>query len=959
MRNPLTLRPTAMAVLALLLVIPGAHAEPWRAPLDETQLTDEELAEPVDVALELQVIEQAFGADRPGEGLSHWRDLFTRSRHQLVDRQRNARDARRYLDIWSVGACRQALASDGSYAADLSTETTAMAAQQFLAPGDSALIDAQLTVGEIAAVKGEFDDAAYELITARRIAGGRMNAAAQHRAEALRATLLSARGRVDEALALRAGLADWPVADRVGSGLCRIDRGLADARDLARAGRWDEAAASLSRWQTSTAAQLETSPQSLLAAIIAADIAIEKGEGSRAEMLATATLDQALAWGPETIFAVAALDQLGRVASLRGAAVEAEQLTSRAFDMGNFYFSDNTHADQQRRARWLVGARLALDTNRARAGAAADALADNVYRIGRASNSAPEARRVNTALAEMRGDFGLYLDTRPDDALASDPQPLYTAMQRIISGGSDRPLIERLARGEAERSSPATIALFRRRDELARRASDPAVAIIDSPVALDRRSPSIRLDGLDDPLTDLEQVESQIAELAPDYEFDAAVDPVAVEATQMLLSADEALLLVAPSAYNTHAMLITRDAVRWHRSPLNRAAVTDRVRRLLFDLGADVEVSLAQAAQWQEEGGRGFPYARATAFELYGELVAPFEADLVGKRHLFVAASGGLERLPFAALVTAPPEGADGDPEALRSTGWLADRHAIVQLPSAQSLHALRRNRDSAQLVTRTSFAGFGDPVLDGRAQQRSGGRGVQRGRTPATSINSYGAAAGTSQLADVDALKALARLPGTATELISMRAALGADPTSLHLGSAATERAVRRTDLSSVAIISFATHGLLAGELDGLSEPGLVFTPPREATADDDGLLTASEIAGLQLNADWVILSACNTAAGDGSAGAPGLSGLAQAFFFAGARTLLASHWPVRDDVAALLTVRTIEIQRDNPHVSRAEAFQRAMREIRNDASHDSSIDTWAHPNAWAPFTLIGDGAR
>ena len=105
--------------------------------------------------------------------------------------------------------------------------------------------------------------------------------------------------------------------------------------------------------------------------------------------------------------------------------------------------------------------------------------------------------------------------------------------------------------------------------------------------------------------------------------------------------------------------------------------------------------------------------------------------------------------------------------------------------------------------------------------------------------------------------------------------------------------------------------------------------------------------------------MSACNTAAGDGSAGAPGLSGLARAFFYAGARNLLASHWPVGDEVAPRLTVRTFELLAADPKLSRAEAFQRAIREVREDKSHDKSETSWAHPAAWAPFSLIGDGAR
>ena len=85
-------------------------------------------------------------------------------------------------------------------------------------------------------------------------------------------------------------------------------------------------------------------------------------------------------------------------------------------------------------------------------------------------------------------------------------------------------------------------------------------------------------------------------------------------------------------------------------------------------------------------------------------------------------------------------------------------------------------------------------------------------------------------------------------------------------------------------------------GKLQGNSEPGLILTPPAEASEEDDGYLSASEIAGLKLDADWVILSACNTAAG-GAQGAEALSGLARAFFYAQARALLVSHWEVNSE--------------------------------------------------------------
>jgi CHAT domain-containing protein len=288
--------------------------------------------------------------------------------------------------------------------------------------------------------------------------------------------------------------------------------------------------------------------------------------------------------------------------------------------------------------------------------------------------------------------------------------------------------------------------------------------------------------------------------------------------------------------------------------------------------------------------------------------------------------------LPFSVLVSAPPTGDDGDPAALRATRWFGEDVGLIHIPSLQSLAALRGAPRPARQGA--GFIGFGDPVLSGQATSR--GFGTDRSST-----------------ANVRVLRGLARLPGTAAELERMGAALGTGPDGLFLGSRATETQARSADLSSARILAFATHGLVAGEAAGVIEAGLVMTPPATASAEDDGYLAASEVAGLRLDADWVILSACNTATSD--RGSPGLGSLARAFLHAGARNLLASHWPVSDAVAPVLTVRTLELERAG--LDRAEAFRRAMREIRLDASHDTDRTSWAHPFYWAPFVLIGDG--
>jgi CHAT domain-containing protein len=344
----------------------------------------------------------------------------------------------------------------------------------------------------------------------------------------------------------------------------------------------------------------------------------------------------------------------------------------------------------------------------------------------------------------------------------------------------------------------------------------------------------------------------------------------------------------------------------------------------------------------------GTPFDRATAYDLYQKFLAPVADVLKGNKRLLIVADGALTSLPLSVLVTQPPEGEDTDPDTLRATAWLIKSYALTTLPAVSSLKALRvfqRKSDASQ-----PFRGFGSPTLAGRSG----------GVAPATPAEVQVASRSASvffrgRFADVDVVRQLEPLPATADELRHMASALGADPAkAVTVGDAATETAVKGADLSHASIVAFATHGLVTGELTGLAEPALVFTPPAKATDIDDGLLTASEAAQLKLGADWVVLSACNTAAGDGTPGAEGLSGLARAFLYAGARAILASHWPVRDDAAAALTTGTFANLTKDPKLGRAEALRRAMISVMD----DTDDPTLAHPSAWAPFVVVGEGA-
>jgi CHAT domain-containing protein len=207
--------------------------------------------------------------------------------------------------------------------------------------------------------------------------------------------------------------------------------------------------------------------------------------------------------------------------------------------------------------------------------------------------------------------------------------------------------------------------------------------------------------------------------------------------------------------------------------------------------------------------------------------------------------------------------------------------------------------------------------------------------------------------IGDVEAVRSLSSLPETAGELEALAHNLKASPDSLLLREEATEPNLRSVDLERYRVLAFATHAVVAGELRGLAEPALVLTPPDVGTEENDGLLTASEVAGLKLDADWVILSACNTAAPDGTPGAEALSGLAKAFFYAGSRALLVSHWPVSSEAAVALTTRMLAEYANDPGIGRAEALRRSMMALM--MKHEDP--RFAHPFYWAPFVIVGEG--
>lgn len=481
---------------------------------------------------------------------------------------------------------------------------------------------------------------------------------------------------------------------------------------------------------------------------------------------------------------------------------------------------------------------------------------------------------------------------------------------------------------------------------------------------------------------ELARIEEQIATISaavdrefPDYATLAHPEPVAVDDIQGLLREDEALVQFLIGSYGSYVWAVTRGDVRWVRLQAARRDIAQSVDALRCGLDARswYEYAGSRCQRLLETGyhfgdyeqGEPLPFDLAKAHALYRDLFGNID-DLVRDKRLLVVPSGPLTRLPLHVLVTeAPPPDVDRDAAVdYRSAHWLGRRQPITIVPSVAALQALR-SQARADAPPRP-FIGLGNPLLSGPDGQDRRAWDIQGCRHEAApslpqriaSVMQTLPLVGSlfrGSLADVRELRRQMPLPETADELCIIAGQLGAADRDVWLGERATERNLKEIsatgELAQYRVLHFATHGFVAGNLTGLAEPALVLTPPTEASEEDDGLLTASEVAELDLAADWVVLSACNTAAGGGG-DAEALSGLARAFFHAGARALLVSHWEVGSYAAVGLSTAAFAALADGKAAGRAEAMRQAMLSLI-----ESGVPADAHPANWAPFVVVGEG--
>ena len=407
----------------------------------------------------------------------------------------------------------------------------------------------------------------------------------------------------------------------------------------------------------------------------------------------------------------------------------------------------------------------------------------------------------------------------------------------------------------------------------------------------------------------------------PDYANLATPKPLELTELRKRLGDREGLVSFLLGRKQSFVQLIRRTGIWVARVPESETSIRDTVKALRRAL--------------EIQGGSVNEFDMEASHELYKNLFRGIEPQMDGLDHLIVVPSGALASLPFGLLVTQKPSGGD-----YTKAQWLTQRISISHVPSLHAFYTLRATR--TVIAPPKPLLAFGDPVLKGASTKKG----------EENSLSKAGQACRPEGPMDRQTLLDLAPLPETAQELKNVSTILRTGGDAVFLGERATESNLRSLKLDQYRVLYFATHGLLPGELKCQAAPGLVLTPPDQQSQDkdSDGLLEASEVANLRVNADLVVLSACNTAGGGGKFGGEALSGLAEAFFHAGARSMIVSHWQVPSAATAQLMSGTFAFL--GPQLTSGSSPALRDSQIKLIANK-----TTAHPFFWAAFVVVGDG--
>jgi len=613
------------------------------------------------------------------------------------------------------------------------------------------------------------------------------------------------------------------------------------------------------------------------------------------------------------------LGELAEVAERSGQSAEAERLHQQGIALLATTYPESPALDS---------AQAQLAGFYARGGRRDDAL--GIYR-------SIIADAKGRPLPSLRGLITPYFALLTDSAEPTATADVFAASQLLQRPGlaqTQAALARELSGGSDEASQ-----LFRTATNLGRGIEQQRIALLDLEALPQPTTQQTAL--IADRLEKLEQLQQQQAEvlekLAAYPRYRAVTgQAITLPELQAILTEGEAYVKLVTLESDAYVVYATRDSARVWRA--------DATPKQLDSLVSQIRESIAVV-----EGGQvlTYPFDVVGARELYVRLFSPVADQLSQARHIVFEPDGALLKLPINLLVTddasvaaykARMAGKNPDEYDFRGTKWLG---RTAQISTSVAASAFRDVRAAPPSDGNRAYLGLGEntPIgtaTPGAARTRAV---LEGGERCLWSPNIWANPIKADELRE-----AAARFSGG---------------TQVLTGAAFTDSAIQAMgDLAEYRILHFATHGLVtAPQAECPPRPALL-TSFGEGEGSD-GLLSFAEIFGLRIDADLVILSACDTAgsatvgatreAGVTSGGEFALDGLVRAFVGAGGRTVLASHWPVPDDFDA--TGRLVSGLFAEDGRATAEALRLSQLGLMDEAQT-------SHPFYWSAFAVVGDGA-
>jgi len=648
------------------------------------------------------------------------------------------------------------------------------------------------------------------------------------------------------------------------------------------------------------------------------NVASQRGDLAKAEEYLRQALDITQKLAPGNLDVADMLDTLGNVAEQRGDLTKAEEYLRRALDLRkNLAPQSGDYADSLAALAEVLRRKEQIDQAAQLYQQALDVLEKQMATFGGSEETRTGFR------SNHRDVYKTYIDLL---VMQKQPELAFYVLERSRAQG----LLETLAAAHVDIRKgvkPELVEKERLLRELLTGKSNRRMQL------LNRKSTESQAAAVDkeiqENLKEYQEVEGQIRQVSPAYA--ALTQPQALtvkEVQQQLLDNDTLLLEYALGEEHSYVFAVTQDSIT--AFPLPKRADIEASARDLYRLLADRTSGDETRTRRQAKAPAEYKLALAKL----SQMVLGAVAGHMNRKRLLVISDGALQYIPFAILLT--PE----DPSVS-----LLVKHEVVNLPSASVLAVLRQQLSGRKAAPK-AVAILADPVFD-----------IHDDRLRLANKNDKPGPLNSLQISWQSGLDRSAREVGLARGgvfprlLFSRREADAIDSIARQgdvtkaLDFNASKATAMDPQLRDYRIVHFATHGLLNSEHPELS--GLVFSLVDRQGKTQDGFLRLLDIYNLDLNADLVVLSACQTALGKQIA-EEGLVGLTRGFMYAGAPRVLASLWKVDDEATAELMKKFYEGMLKNG--------QTPAQALHNSQIWISQQKRWAHPYYWAGFVLQGE---